>query len=66
MKRINRALVTAKQAITLIRERRTALISAAVTGKIDVREWEPKAVYSEASQPEELRMVAEEGAGYGE
>ena len=27
------------QAINLIQERRTALISAAVTGKIDVREW---------------------------
>jgi type I restriction enzyme, S subunit len=45
-------------------ERRTALISAAVTGKIDVREWHAKAVYSEASQPEALRMVAEDGAGY--
>ncbi|MBO1530582.1 restriction endonuclease subunit S [Psychrobacter sp. F1192] len=29
----------AKQAIQLMQERRTALISAAVTGKIDVREW---------------------------
>ena len=28
-----------EQAITLLRERRTALISAAVTGKIDVRNW---------------------------
>jgi len=28
-------------AITLLQERRTALISAAVTGKIDVRDWEP-------------------------
>jgi type I restriction enzyme S subunit len=27
-------------AIKLMQERRTALISAAVTGKIDVREWE--------------------------
>lgn len=27
------------QAINLIQERRTALISAAVTGKIDVRDW---------------------------
>jgi type I restriction enzyme S subunit len=26
-------------AITLLQERRTALISAAVTGKIDVRDW---------------------------
>ena len=64
--RFDLALHTAERAIVLIRERRTALISAAVTGKIDVREWEPKAVYSEASQPEELRMVAEAGVGYGE
>lgn len=30
-----------RQAISLIQERRTALISAAVTGKIDVRDWTP-------------------------
>tara|TARA_B110001469_G_scaffold450_1_gene584 strand:+ start:939 stop:2141 length:1203 start_codon:yes stop_codon:yes gene_type:complete len=30
-----------ENAITLLQERRTALISAAVTGKIDVRDWEP-------------------------
>jgi len=32
----------ANQAISLMQERRTALISAAVTGKIDVREWSEK------------------------
>ncbi|AEP29713.1 restriction endonuclease subunit S [Brumicola nitratireducens] len=31
----------ASTAITLMKERRTALISAAVTGKIDVRNWQP-------------------------
>ena len=31
----------AQSAITLLKERRTALISAAVTGKIDVRDWQP-------------------------
>jgi type I restriction enzyme S subunit len=30
-----------QQAIALMQERRTALISAAVTGKIDVRNWQP-------------------------
>jgi hypothetical protein len=30
-----------QRAITLLQERRTALISAAVTGKIDVRAWQP-------------------------
>jgi type I restriction enzyme S subunit len=29
----------AERAISLMQERRTALISAAVTGKIDVRNW---------------------------
>jgi type I restriction enzyme S subunit len=29
------------QAIAFMQERRTALISAAVTGKIDVRNWQP-------------------------
>ena len=35
--RINRLLLECSNAISLIKERRTALISAAVTGKIDVR-----------------------------
>jgi type I restriction enzyme S subunit len=30
----------AESAISLMQERRTALISAAVTGKIDVRDWQ--------------------------
>jgi len=33
----------AEQTIVLIKERRSALISAAVTGKIDVRGWRPPA-----------------------
>lgn len=32
----------ARTAITLLQERRTALISAAVTGQIDVRNWSPQ------------------------
>lgn len=36
---INRAL----DAVSLMQERRTALISAAVTGKIDLRDWTPPA-----------------------
>jgi type I restriction enzyme S subunit len=32
----------ATSVIALLQERRTALISAAVTGKIDVREWQPE------------------------
>ncbi|WP_352259694.1 restriction endonuclease subunit S [Psychrobacter sp. TB55-MNA-CIBAN-0194] len=38
--KIDRLLDKAKSAITLMQERRTALISAAVTGKIDVRGWQ--------------------------
>ena len=31
----------ADRSVSLMQERRSALISAAVTGKIDVRDWEP-------------------------
>lgn len=36
-------IVKAEQAISFMQERRTALISAAVTGKIDVRDWQKPA-----------------------
>ncbi|WP_312284807.1 restriction endonuclease subunit S [Yokenella regensburgei] len=42
----------AEQAIQLLQERRTALISAAVTGKIDVRDWVAPAT-QEAEEPQE-------------
>ena len=38
---IDTVIVKAETANTLSQERRTALISAAVTGKIDVRNWQP-------------------------
>ena len=37
--RMDRLILQAEDAITLMQERRTALISATVTGKIDVRDW---------------------------
>ncbi|WP_367897055.1 restriction endonuclease subunit S [Enterobacter vonholyi] len=37
------------QQIELLKERRTALISAAVTGKIDLRDWTPPASSTESS-----------------
>jgi type I restriction enzyme S subunit len=40
-------------AINLLKERRTALISAAVTGKIDVRDWHPPAPASHRNTAEE-------------
>ncbi|WP_026331462.1 restriction endonuclease subunit S [Thioalkalivibrio sp. ALE11] len=49
-----------EQSIGLLTERRSALISAAVTGKIDVRGWSAGV---EVGEPE-LAMVAEESAGY--
>ena len=39
--RFDELIEKAEQAIELLQERRTALISAAVTGKIDVRNWQP-------------------------
>jgi type I restriction enzyme S subunit len=38
--KIDALIQKAESAISLIQERRTALISAAVTGKIDVRNWQ--------------------------
>lgn len=43
IKRIDTLLTRTQAAISLMREHRTALISAAVTGKIDVRETQPSA-----------------------
>lgn len=40
MSSINELILKAELAIQLMQERRTALISAAVTGKIDVRSWQ--------------------------
>jgi type I restriction enzyme S subunit len=47
-------------AIQLMQERRTALISAAVTGKIDVRNWQPN-TSPQAIEPD-LPMTAEQAA----
>lgn len=41
--KLDELLVSTREVIALSRERRTALISAAVTGKIDVRDWQPPA-----------------------
>jgi type I restriction enzyme S subunit len=42
--RIDALTIAGKRAIDLLQERRSALISAAVTGKIDVRSYVPKEV----------------------
>lgn len=41
---IDNLIKLAGKAIEIINERKTALISAAVTGKIDVRDWQPQGV----------------------
>ena len=41
LSRFDSLIERAECAIQLMQERRTALISAAVTGKIDVRDWQP-------------------------
>ena len=39
--RLDRLAIDAERSVELLQERRSALISAAVTGKIDVRGWQP-------------------------
>jgi type I restriction enzyme S subunit len=41
LKKYNALISKSEESVKLIQERRTALISAAVTGKIDVRNWQP-------------------------
>lgn len=40
--------------VLLLQERRSALISAAVTGKIDVRDWQPPRASQTAAEPAEV------------
>lgn len=42
-RKLSELIDNAEMAINLMQERRTALIAAAVTGKIDVRDWQPAA-----------------------
>jgi type I restriction enzyme S subunit len=49
------------KAIKFLRERRSAVISAAVTGKIDVRGWQA----AREADPSEMLKAAEERATYG-
>ena len=48
--------------ISLLKERRSALISAAVTGKIDVRNWQP--AQPNATDSDDYAMVAEPAGEY--
>ncbi|EJD6047031.1 restriction endonuclease subunit S [Providencia rettgeri] len=42
--KFNSLILKSISVIELMKERKTALISAAVTGKIDVRDWQPKGI----------------------
>jgi type I restriction enzyme S subunit len=54
----DRLIVQAENMATLLNERRSALISAAVTGKIDVRDWQPPE--SESAFDEKVRQAGME------
>ena len=58
--RIDALSAEAHSGIELLQERRSALISAAVTGKIDVRGW---SIGAQDGEPE-LPMCADQNAGY--
>jgi len=60
--RFDRLIDKSRVAISLMQERRTALISAAVTGKIDVRNWQPNT--STQSDEPDLPMAAEQAGRY--
>ena len=47
---IDTLIAKIEEAISLLKERRTALISAAVTGKIDVRDWQPNQAPQQSRQ----------------
>ena len=53
--RFDELIEKAEAAMELLRERRTALISAAVTGKIDVRDWKPPS--SSANRETEMELA---------
>lgn len=54
--KIDLTILNANQAIMLMQERRTALISAAVTGKIDVRHWRAPNKHSETIAEAEVAV----------
>lgn len=57
-KRLDDLSSVAHQSMGILKERRSALISAAVTGKIDVRDWQPPV--DESAFDEEVRQAGME------
>lgn len=65
--KLNQTIATIEKEITLVQEYRTALIAEAVTGKIDVRDYEiPETPIMELYEDleEEMSLAAEEVVGY--
>src|SRR5690625_4014101 len=60
--RMSALFIQASESIKLLKERRAAIISAAVTGKIDVRNWQPAQL--NATDTDDYAMVAEPAAEY--
>lgn len=56
--KLDTLVAKAQSAITLLKERRTALISAAVTGKIDIRDWQPPQPLSDTDLSTEILQEA--------
>lgn len=64
-RRLHDASQKAHLMIKRLREHRAALISAAVTGKIDVRDWQPPQSTNETEERgDQLLQAAEERAQY--
>ena len=60
----DKILTKANQMIQKLKERRTALISAAVTGKIDVRDWQSPHIGLGTQLNEEFKKVGLVNAGF--
>ena len=58
---IDSLIKDSERSIAFLKERRAALISAAVTGKIDVRNWQPQ---DSASEDEALAVAASNASSY--
>ncbi|MDF9433131.1 restriction endonuclease subunit S [Chromohalobacter israelensis] len=55
--KVDSMIEVAKKSIAYLTERRSALVSAAVTGKIDVRGWQPPAVPSATTEATQTETV---------
>ena len=53
IEKIKSSIIKVEDMLSLLQERRTALISAAVTGKIDVRNWVAPGEQAKAESPAE-------------